>query len=73
MLQNIRFLLYGLGISMTHIFKKANSVYDALASIRLGLDNIFTLVESLPLKVRLAMQLDRLSITFVRHCVIKKS
>ena len=69
-LQKIRSLLSELDVSLSHIFREANSSADAMATAKFGEDKLFTSFELLPAKVKFAMCLDRLSVPYVRfHCV----
>ena len=58
-LQHIRALLNELHASLDHIFRKANSLANALAFSKLERDLVFTSSKHMPIRVKYSMQLDK--------------
>ena len=59
-----------LSASFTHVFQEANPVADALASLQLDADRVFTTIRQLPDRVRSLVYMDCISFPFVRSRVI---
>lgn len=64
--RKIRGLLTELGASLCYISRQANMVADALASLQLGHDQVYTGEDLLPRRIRHLIRLDTQGIPFVR-------
>ncbi|XP_027103135.1 uncharacterized protein [Coffea arabica] len=70
-LQDIRHLLHQMRAPLQHLFREANSVADALASLQVGGHCCYSSIESLPCRARGEARLDRLGDPRVRELQLR--
>ncbi|XP_027171434.1 uncharacterized protein LOC113771000 [Coffea eugenioides] len=65
-LRRIRHLLMELGATVTHVFREANMVADALASLQVGHDMMYLSEDAIPRRIKTLLRFDTLNIPHVR-------
>ena len=70
-LWEIRFLLRRMRAPLHHVFREANSVADALASLQMGGQQFYTSIEALPPRARGEARLDRYEVPRLRKVQVR--
>nr|XP_027124187.1 uncharacterized protein LOC113740870 [Coffea arabica] len=66
-LRKLRCLLANLGATVSHVYREANMVADAMASAQLGHEVVYNGEEAMPRRIKALLRLDRLAVPYVRH------
>ncbi|XP_027171647.1 uncharacterized protein LOC113771242 [Coffea eugenioides] len=66
-LRRIRSILTNLEATLSHVYRQANMVADAIASAHLGHDVLYNEEASLPRRIKVLLGLDRLGVPYIRH------
>ena len=71
-LRKIRGLLDQLQVSVVHVFREVNSIADKMVGLQLHHDQVFTVLNHLPISVRASLQLDYLGLPSIHSKFVRE-